>query len=305
MSNSLAFLDLKNLSEKHIHKLFDLALDFEKKDYLEVMKKAPAALLFFEPSTRTRASFEMACGRLGITSVVLSGKSGTSLEKGETFEDTVLNLAAMKPSILIVRAADTLPMQELAEKIKIPWINAGWGKRGHPTQTLLDALTIKKFRGQLSQERILFVGDVRHSRVVSSHTELANTMGYKMAFCGPEEFMYDKKSELSQSGPIFSDLSEGLKWATVVMALRVQLERHENQRDHSQYQKNWGLNRENLKNLSANSLIMHPGPVNHGVEIESAVFQDPRCRILDQVTQGVFLRQALVHTLLNQPGDLQ
>ncbi|MEK6775055.1 MAG: aspartate carbamoyltransferase catalytic subunit [Bdellovibrionota bacterium] len=304
MSNSPVFLDLKKLSEKSILRLFDVAQEIEHRNSLELLKLPPAALVFFEPSTRTRLSFEMACGRLGLASVVLSGKSGTSLEKGESFEDTVLNVAAMKPSIMIVRAKDEIQMDRLASKVGVPWINAGWGKVGHPTQALLDALTIRKFRGHLAKERVLFVGDVQHSRVVSSHLELAKILGYEISFCGPKEFLFEKQSAQGLDINAFENLQAGLEWATVVIALRVQTERHEHHQDPIKYHAQWGLNSKTLQFLSPEALILHPGPVNHGVEIDSQVFYDPRCRVFQQVTQGVFLRQALISLFLKNPEDL-
>jgi len=300
MFNFPAFIDLKKLSENQIFKLFEKAQSLEKDNSALKEHFPPVALLFFEPSTRTRMSFEMACGRLGLSSILLSGKSGTSLEKGESLEDTVLNVAAMKPSLMIVRAQDDLPMDSISQQVKTPWINAGWGKKGHPTQALLDALTIYKFRGQLSKERVLLVGDVRHSRVVASHLELAKALNYQVGCCGPQEFLFETESRVQS----FHSLEEGLRWATVVMALRVQNERHDTQHDLFSYHTTWGLNAKTLANLDQQSLILHPGPVNHGVEIDSQVFHDPRCRILEQVTQGVFLRQALISTLLKNPGDL-
>lgn len=293
MSNKPFFIDLKQSSEAEILELFKSANHFQKEFFFTFEKTAPVALIFFEPSTRTRMSFEIACNRLGLQTVLLSGKEGTSLEKGETFEDTIYNIAAMDPSLLIVRGGAHLSMQTLAERVGRPWINAGWGAQGHPTQALLDAYSIHKFRGRLKNERVLFVGDIKHSRVVSSHFELAQIMNYEVGLCGPAHLM---PSTLDSSFQIFSKLEDGLRWATVVMALRVQHERHEQAVSAPSYE--FGLSTKSLSHFSQEGLIMHPGPVNWGVELSPEVASDPRCRILQQVTQGVYVRQALVYHLL-------
>lgn len=304
MSTFPAFIDLKKLTEKQILRLFSLAQQIEKTDQMEELKVAPVALLFFEPSTRTRFSFEMSCGRLGLRSILLSGKAGTSLEKGETLEDTILNIAAMKPSLIVTRADDELAMPAIASTLRIPWINAGWGKRGHPTQALLDALTMQKFLGRLHDKKVLFIGDVRHSRVVASHLELSRILNYQVGVCGPSEFLFSHRTEENAHAKIFKTREEGLKWADVVVALRVQNERHEKQHQLNQYNSEWGLNEKSLTALAAQSLILHPGPINQGVEMTSQALKDSRCHVLEQVTQGVFLRQALIKTLLQEPGDL-
>jgi aspartate carbamoyltransferase catalytic subunit len=299
---ALSLLDLKNVSSDQIHLLFEKAQKISVENL--ILKKEnsnPLALVFLEPSTRTRISFEVAAKRLGMQTVSLLGTEGTSLEKGESFEDTLLNIDAMKPAAIILRASDQLDFKKISSQLSSPVISGGWGMSGHPTQALLDALTIKKFRGRLNQERILFIGDSYHSRVVSSHLELAKTMNYEVGLCGPASWSI--KNRINETSAFeFSSLAEGLAWATVVIALRVQLERHSEKQPISDYHGTWGLNSTSLKKLSAESLILHPGPVNHGVEIESTVFQDSRCRILQQVTQGVYLRQALLHTFIEEPG---
>ncbi len=304
MSKIPALIDLKELTENKILKLFDLASAIEKKNQIESVRLAPVGLLFFEPSTRTRMSFEMACGRLGLPTLLLSGKWGTSLEKGETLEDTILNIAAMKPSVLIVRAHDELSMKKMAEEVSVPWINAGWGKQGHPTQALLDAQTIRKFVGKLGGKKILFVGDVRHSRVVASHLELSQKLNYQIGVCGPPEFLFSPESHQVRTTQTFDDLEKGLAWADVVIALRVQSERHEHQHHLNQYHQEWGLNEKKLMALNKQGLLLHPGPINHGVELDPQTLKDPRCQVLEQVTQGIYLRQALIKTLLQSPGDL-
>lgn len=251
------------------------------------------ALLFFEASTRTRMSFETASARLGIHPMILDAVSGTSLEKGETLEDTVLNVAAMQPSYLVIRAGDELDFNLLASKVSMPIFNAGWGKKGHPTQALLDAYTIRKHFGTCEGQRLLIVGDVRHSRVASSHFELAEKLGYEVALCGPKEFLRE-----DFNGRIFADLKQGLEWATAAMTLRVQLERHAQNYSLDAYRNLYGFTAENLKHLSQRALIMHPGPINQGTELDANVLLDPRCKVLDQVSNGVLVRQSIIYTVL-------
>ncbi|KYG67398.1 aspartate carbamoyltransferase [Bdellovibrio bacteriovorus] len=305
--NNKSLIDLSSLEKTKIDRLFSVADEIsEGRSFgLADAKRGSAipfegfgktgALLFFEASTRTRMSFETACARLGIYPLRLDGKSGSSLEKGETFEDTILNVNAMKPSFLVIRCGDELDFHDIAKKINTPILNAGWGKRGHPTQALLDAYTIRKHLGTCEEQKVLIVGDVRHSRVAASHFELSKKLGYEVALCGPKEFL----PEHSQV-KVFSSLKEGLQWSTAAMALRVQLERHENKYSLADYRRDYGFTKENLKALSSKALIMHPGPINQGTELDSEVLQDPRCQVLDQVSNGVFIRQALIYLTLSE-----
>jgi aspartate carbamoyltransferase catalytic subunit len=290
--NSKSLIDLTSLNNDHVGRLFSLADSYAGSDYSLLANKGcgkTGALLFFEASTRTRLSFETACARLGIHPLRLDGKSGTSLEKGETYEDTVLNVAAMNPSFLVIRAGDELDFADLRKKVSMPILNAGWGKKGHPTQALLDAYTVRKYLGTCDKQKLLIVGDVRHSRVAASHFELAKILGYEVALCGPASFLPEKASV-----KIFSSLQEGLEWATVAMTLRVQLERHAETYSLEAYRAQYGFTKQNLKALSDKALIMHPGPINQGTEMDSEVLQDPRCKVLQQVTSGVLIRQAII-----------
>lgn len=254
-----------------------------------------AALIFFEASTRTRMSFETACARLGVYPMILDGKSSSSLEKGETYDDTVLNIAAMKPGVLIIRSGDNFALEKMAEDLPMPILNAGWGRWGHPSQALLDIFTIWQRRGRVEGEKILIIGDIRHSRVAASHFELAKIMNYEVALCGPEEYLPEKSEQRK-----FSSLEEGLRWATVAMALRVQNERHAGAAAVADYSSLYGLNQTTAKWISDKTLIMHPGPINHGVEMDVKIIRDPRAVILEQVTNGVYIRQALVHRALRE-----
>lgn len=290
-----SLLDLKSLSVDQIHRLFSRAQALSTTPEPPLFQGQAAALLFFEPSTRTRFSFETACHRAGLGPLVLDGVQGTSLEKGETFEDTVMNVAAMLPRVLVIRAGDSFPMDALAEKLTVPVVNAGWGKRGHPTQALLDALTLRQEFNDLARLKILFVGDVRHSRVVASHFELLEKLGAEVGLSGPEEFLVDRPGT-----HLFRKVEEGLEWCDAVIALRVQFERHGAKPSFSpeQYRADFGLNRNRLTHLRSKGILMHPGPVNYGIELESDVLSDSRVRILKQVTSGVLVREALLRSLL-------
>ncbi|MEK2687583.1 aspartate carbamoyltransferase catalytic subunit [Bdellovibrio sp. GT3] len=290
-----SILDLVNLEKEKIGRLFSTADQLAANPFLTSKGFGKTgALLFFEASTRTRMSFETACAHLGVYPMLLDGKSGSSLEKGETLEDTVLNVAAMKPAFLVIRSGDDLDFNAIAAQVSMPIINAGWGKKGHPTQALLDAYTIRKHLGSIENQKVLIVGDARHSRVAASHLELAAKLNYEVAFCGPQEFL-----PVHAKVKVFETLSEGLKWCSVAMALRVQLERHQGQHSLGNYRSDFGFTVENLKSLSKDALIMHPGPINQGTEMDTEVLQkDSRCRVLDQVSNGVLIRQAILLDVL-------
>lgn len=292
---SSALIEISNLDFPTIENLFLSALEFSKSPASRNFAAKTAALLFFEPSTRTRFSFETAAGRLGLHPLLLDGAAGTSLEKGESIEDTVLNIAAMEPSAVVIRCGDDVDLYELQKKIKMPILNAGWGKRAHPSQALLDALTMKANGRDFKKEKLLVIGDVKHSRVIGSHFQLAKILGYEIAVCGPKEFLPDDYQGLS-----FAKLDDGLSWATSVMALRVQHERHGEKYSVASYREQFGLNLQKLKTWKSDGLVMHPGPVNYGVELDLDVNQDSRCKILEQVRWGTYMRQALLANVLSQ-----
>lgn len=297
-----SLLDLTTLSADEVKKLYSVAerLSHEgtkDRSYFDHRRGLTGALVFFEPSTRTRLSFETACARAGLRTIGLHGSSGSSLEKGETFEDTLANVAALGPSLLVIRSGDELDMAAMAKRLPMPILNAGWGRRGHPTQALLDLFCLWREGRDLSQERLLICGDVRHSRVASSHFELARLLGVKIALCGPETFMPEAPAE---GVTTFSSLEKGLEWATSVMALRVQLERHRDRADLSDFSTRWGISAHRLSQLPPSMRLLHPGPVNWGVELSQDVLEHPSCRILQQVQGGVWIRQTLIERALGE-----
>lgn len=292
---SSALIEIANLNSSQIETLFLSALGFSKNPGLKNFAAKTAALLFFEPSTRTRFSFETAAARLGLHPLLLDGVAGTSLEKGESIEDTVMNIAAMEPAAIVIRCGDGVDLYDLQKRLPMPVLNAGWGQRAHPTQALLDALTLKANGRDFKNEKLLIVGDVKHSRVVGSHFQLAKILGYEIAICGPQEFLPE-----NYQGRSFSQLDEGLSWCTSVMGLRVQHERHGEKHSTSSYRDQFGLNLQKLKKFNFDGLILHPGPINYGVEMELDVNQDSRCKILEQVKWGAYLRQALLARALTE-----
>lgn len=310
MPNQSGLLDLNSIEISEITDLFFFAETLQKNfkekkslNYKDRYRGLTAALLFFEPSTRTRFSFETAAARCGLHPLVLSGSEGTSLEKGESYEDTILNIQAMGPEVFIIRSSEELDMAAIARRLSRPVINAGWGVLGHPSQALLDAYCWTRYlesaqKKNLQGQRLLIVGDIRHSRVAASHRELAHKLGYEVAFCGPADFL-----PLVTDVKTFSTLSEGLGWCTAVMVLRVQLERHKTKIPLTEYIHNFQLNADQLKYLNSEAPIFHPGPVNYGTEIDCQILSDSRNQILHQVESGVWLRQALILKTL-EGGEL-
>lgn len=302
-----SLINLKKLKKNQIDKLFFEALDLKKNFQQHGLSagvyhsgyRGTAALLFFEPSTRTRFSFEAASSRAGYHPLILDGGVGTSLEKGETVEDTIFNIQAMRPLFFVIRCNDAVDLEKIESKLEVPVLNAGWGRRGHPTQALLDALTIYEKCGDLTGKKILFVGDIKHSRVVASHIELHEVLGYRVGVCAPSELIGDKAQ--TPRFEFFDKLDEALKWADVVIALRVQKERHDNDNLFftEDYREHYGLNQKRMRLLKDTALVMHPGPVNYGVEIEADILADKRCMILKQVENGVFLREALIRSIFD------
>ncbi len=305
-SSKKSLLELQSLSVEEIQSIFSLASQL-KKDFFHpenrmsslasIVKTSPVALMFFEPSTRTRMSFETACARLQVPTLLLDGASGTSLEKGESILDTLENVAAMLPQALVIRVGKEFDLESFQHRCSIPIINAGWGVQGHPTQALLDLFTLLENGISLQTLKILYVGDVRHSRVVASHFQLLKKWNVQMGACAPRSFLPD-----SFPGQVFDQLEEGLSWCNVVMSLRGQTERHPQGLSISpeEYHHQYGLNAMSVRALSAQAWIMHPGPVMMGVDMTVDVAKDPRSLILQQVQNGTFLRQAVLIHLLSK-----
>ena len=253
---------------------------------------------FFENSTRTLLSFEIAGKRLG-ADVVNMAAATSSVKKGETLIDTAMTLNAMRPDILIIRHAAAGAAALLARKVGCSVINAGDGAHEHPTQALLDALTIRRAKGRLDGLTVAICGDVLHSRVARSNIILLNTMGARVRVVGPSTLM---PASIEQMGvEAFTTMKEGLKDADVVMMLRLQRERMAQALVPSvrEYFRHYGLDAAKLALAKPDALVMHPGPMNRGVEIASEIADGPQSVIEEQVEMGVALRMAVIEALLD------
>ena len=253
--------------------------------------------LFFEASTRTQSSFELAGKRLGADVVNMSPRN-SSMTKGETLIDTAVTLNAMKPDLLVVRHAASGAAALLAQKVSCSVVNAGDGSHEHPTQALLDALTLLRTLGRVEGLTVAICGDVAHSRVARSNIALLQILGARVRLVGPPTLM---PSGVDLWGAeVFTDMRKGVAGADVVMMLRLQLERMDGAFVPStrEYFRFWGLDAEKLAFASPNVKVMHPGPMNRGVEIDSDIADDPRVSLIqDQVEMGVAVRMAILSSL--------
>jgi aspartate carbamoyltransferase catalytic subunit len=295
-------LGIESLTPEEIVLLLDTAESMREIGRRSI-KKVPALRgrmvvnLFFEASTRTRFSFETAEKWLSADSLNFSAK-GSSVEKGESLLDTARNLQAMSPDLIVIRHASPGVPHFLARHLQAGVVNAGDGAHEHPTQALLDALTIRQRFGKLSGLRVLIVGDIAHSRVVRSNIWLLNKMGARVAVCGPPTLLPPRIEEMGVEAT--TDFDAALPGADVIMMLRMQLERQGSALYPStrEYFLRYGLSAERLGRARPEAIVMHPGPMNRGVEIASEVADSARSVILDQVSNGVAVRMAVLYLLL-------
>lgn len=259
--------------------------------------------VFFENSTRTRTSFELAGKRLG-ADVINMTVSSSAIKKGETLLDTAVTLNAMHPDVLVVRHGESGAVQLLSEKVTCAVVNAGDGSHEHPTQALLDALTIRRRKGRLGGLVVTICGDILHSRVARSNMFLLRTMGAEVRLVAPVTLL---PADVGQFGvSVHHDMRTGLDGADIIMMLRLQLERMRGSYVPStrEYFHHYGLDREKLRFAQADALIMHPGPMNRGVEIASELADDiNRSVIQEQVEMGVAVRMACLHRVTPGLGD--
>jgi len=250
---------------------------------------------FFEDSTRTRTSFEMAALRLGAKTVSFSASS-SSLKKGESFEDTLKTLAMMHPDFFVIRAGEK-NMPELAQRhMPCPVLNAGNGTDEHPTQALLDALTLRGHFGRIEGLTVAICGDIRHSRVAGSNILLLEKFGAEIRLVGPESLLPANRNNGPQQ---FTEIEDGIAGADAVMMLRIQKERLDNnlEIDDAEYFRRYGLTQERLARAAPHAVVLHPGPMNRGVEIAGEIADDPRRSLIwKQVESGVALRMACLET---------
>ncbi|MEI6127027.1 MAG: aspartate carbamoyltransferase catalytic subunit [Pseudomonadota bacterium] len=297
-------LTIQDLLPEEINTILDAAVSMKEVSSREI-KKVPTLRgktiinLFYEPSTRTRTSFEIAGKRLSADVVNISASTSSAV-KGETLVDTGRNLQAMNPDLIVIRHPNPGAPKILADALPSSIINAGDGAHEHPTQALLDAFTIRERKERLQGLKIAIVGDITHSRVARSNIHLLLKMGAEIRVSGPRTMVPLFIEDMGVS--FVPDLSEAIKDADVIMMLRIQLERQSQSLFPTirEYARFFGLNKAVLKNAREDVLIMHPGPVNRGVEISPDVLDTPYTIILDQVTNGVAIRMALMYLLIGK-----
>jgi aspartate carbamoyltransferase catalytic subunit len=294
-------LGLEPLTAEQITLILDTAEPF-KEISERAIKKVPTLRgativnLFFEASTRTRVSFEFAEKRLSADTVNVAS-SGSSVQKGETLVDTARNLEAMRIDMVVIRHGASGAAQFLAERIESNVINAGDGTHEHPTQGLLDLLTLRDHFKRLAGLKVCIVGDVLHSRVARSNIWGLKKVGADVAVCGPRSLLPNAIDELEVE--VFDRVEAAIEWADALNLLRLQLERMQGGYIPSlrEYNRVFGVSRERLERAPHDVLILHPGPMNRGVEIDSDVADGPFSVILDQVTNGVAVRMAILYLL--------
>lgn len=298
-------LGLRDLSKEEIEYLLETAKSFRDVS-LRAVKKVPAlrgktvANLFFEPSTRTRISFEIAEKRLSADTIQIAAAT-SSVVKGETLIDTARNIEALKVDVVVVRHASSGVPHSLAPQLRASVINAGDGLNEHPTQALLDMFTILEKKGKIKGLKISFIGDILHSRVARSNIWGLTKLGANVTVCAPKTLLPPDIEKLGVHAT--TNLKEAVKDADVVNLLRIQLERQAQSFFPSirEYVTGYQINREVLKSAKPDVVIMHPGPVNRGIEITSEVVDGPFSLILDQVTYGIAVRMGVLYVLAAVP----
>jgi aspartate carbamoyltransferase catalytic subunit len=295
-------LGIRNLSAAEIVGILDTAENFREISNREI-KKVPTLRgktvinLFFESSTRTRTSFELAAKRLSADSVNISVAS-SALTKGETLLDTALNLDAMQPDCIVVRHSSAGVPHQLAQVSRAAIVNAGDGANEHPTQALLDAMTIREHKKKIEGLNVAIIGDILHSRVARSNIHLLTKLGGKVRVAGPKPLVPDDFAHLVEKDLFVSKtVEEAIEGADVVMILRIQRERQDSAFFPTlrEYAVHYGLTQERLNLARPDAIVLHPGPMNRGIEISSDVADSSRSLILDQVKYGVAVRMAVLY----------
>lgn len=285
-------VDTYDLTDQQIQDLLRDAKNFKNQKPIQLLRDRLLITLFFENSTRTRSSFEVAAKRLG-AAVVHLDPSRSSTKKGETLEDTFANLCAMEPDGVIIRHSENETPRQLADMEMTSIINAGAGNYAHPTQALLDLFTIMEhFDGDIEGKTIAIVGDIISSRVASSGIRLLTRLGMNVVLVAPKPFM--PESDLPQ----YEKLEDVMDEVDVIMSLRAQLERHATPifDDYEAYAKHYCITKERMGDR--NILLLHPGPVMRNIDISDEMLEDPRCKVLEQVKNGVYVRMAVLKLLM-------
>lgn len=293
------------MSRADIQSILDRARDFQQAHpqpvkKFDILRGKMVVNLFFESSTRTRTSFEIAAKRLGADSVSITA-SGSSVSKGESLVDTLNTLGAMRPNAIVMRHAASGAPHFLARYLPTPIINAGDGTHEHPTQALLDARTILDHRASLEGLKVAIIGDIAHSRVARSNMYLLSRFNANVVLCGPPTLLPKELGSLTPGVTLTYNMREAIEGADVIMMLRVQLERqHETPFPPNEYFPFYGLRLDHVGLAKPNVLVMHPGPINRGRELSSEVADSQQSVILSQVENGVAVRMAVLEKVLNE-----
>ncbi len=297
-------LGIEELARGEIEAILARARDFQPLENqsfkrLDVLRGKMIVNLFFESSTRTRTSFEIAAKRLGADSISITA-TASSMSKGESLVDTLNTLAAMRPNAIVMRHAASGAPHFLSRHLPIPIVNAGDGTHEHPTQALLDALTILDRRPALEGLRVAIIGDIAHSRVARSNVHLLSKFGVDIVLCGPAPLLPPELARIAPGVKLTHDIRTAIEGADVIMMLRVQLERqHEAPFPAREYFQFYGLRLEHMAHAKPNAIVMHPGPINRGREISSEVADFQQSVILTQVENGVAVRMAVLERMLS------
>ncbi len=297
-------LGIEELDRPQIEAILWRAKDFQAVQHqtvkkFDILRGRMIVNLFFESSTRTRTSFEIAAKRLGADTVSITA-AGSSLSKGESLVDTLNTLAAMRPDAIVMRHSASGAPYFLARHLPTPIINAGDGTHEHPTQALLDALTILDHRPTLEGLRVAIIGDIAHSRVARSNIHLLAKFGASVVLCGPAPLLPPELARLAPGVSLAHEMSEAIRDADVIMMLRVQIERQQEAFfPGGEYFQFYGLRPEHISLARPDVIVMHPGPINRGREISSEVADSKISAILNQVENGVAVRMAVLERILN------
>ena len=301
-------LDVDQLSEQEVFTLLDQATSFQEINTRPVKKvpilRGKSVVLFFaEASTRTKTSFDVAGKRLSADTFSLA-KSGSSLSKGESLKDTALTLQAMKPDILVIRHSSSGAAQFLAERLECSVVNAGDGWHAHPTQALLDAFSLRHcWDGKFAGKRLLILGDIAHSRVARSNIHLLSRLGVQVRVCAPRTLLpFDIAAWPVE---LFDRLDQAVRNVDAIMCLRLQLERQQAGLlpDLAEYARRFCLGHNHMALAKPDARVLHPGPMNRGLEISSSLADSPHSLILDQVAAGVSVRMAILFLLASRNGE--
>lgn len=302
---SRGLLGIEELERAEIESILERSKDFQQKGQqsftkLNLCTGKLVVNLFYEASTRTRTSFEIAAKRLGADTLSITA-SGSSVSKGESLVDTLNTLIAYRPSAIVMRHAASGAPHFLSRHLSTPIVNAGDGTHAHPTQALLDARTILDVKGRLEGLRVAIIGDILHSRVARSNIHLLSKFGVDLVLCGPPSLLPREMGRIAPGLTLEYDIRKAIRDADVIMMLRVQLERaHEPPIPAGEYFNFFGLRLEHMELAKPDCIVMHPGPINRGREITSEVADSQRSMILNQVENGIAVRMAVLERVLLQ-----